>query len=637
MFRSLFNRYYEAWNKLRREIKPIVGFEIWFVLIFAVVLAPFTALLVDSLLVSNGQIAFSNEAILTFFLSIRGVLFILLSATIFLGLAFLEWIGLMILSLAAADGRVISVSRVLGEEIVHAWSVIRLGLLQATLYLSASLPFLAAGALTYFTLLGEHDINYYLSEKPWQLWAALLIFGLIGLANLLVGAWLYIRWLFAIPALIFEHARPLEALRKSWRRTRHRVIELAMPQAVWWFCILSASFATTLALKAVFTYVLVQAGLNLFVILPVVVVAIGVIFSIDLFWFITGKAVCMFIIVDFYRETLERQIKLNPKLWLLKKIPPSIIKKTGWIGVSLALVATIFVGVTFFESYNFSDRRIAVTAHRGSSLKTPENTISALQQAIADGADYAEIDVQTTLDGVVILMHDADLMRVASINREIGEIRYEELGNIDIGSWFSKEFSNERTATLDEAIRFCKGRIKLNIELKYNRPDPELAQKVGNLIRRNSFHKDCVVSSLDYAKLKKFKALFPEVKIGLNVFQALGDFTESEVDFLSIDAAQATSRVVKNAQLNGKQIHVWTINDLQTALSMIEVGVDNIITDKPEAIQNLLQSWNDLTGTEKIALWLRNLFLQTTLEKITLWVRNFFSQDNSTPGMEPFP
>jgi glycerophosphoryl diester phosphodiesterase len=211
------------------------------------------------------------------------------------------------------------------------------------------------------------------------------------------------------------------------------------------------------------------------------------------------------------------------------------------------------------------------------------------------------------------------------------------LGNIDIGSWFSKEFSNERTATLDEAIRFCKGRIKLNIELKYNRPDPELAQKVGNLIRRNSFHKDCVVSSLDYAKLKKFKALFPEVKIGLNVFQALGDFTESEVDFLSIDAAQATSRVVKNAQLNGKQIHVWTINDLQTALSMIEVGVDNIITDKPEAIQNLLQSWNDLTGTEKIALWLRNLFLQTTLEKITLWVRHFFSQDNSTPGMEPFP
>ena len=146
-----------------------------------------------------------------------------------------------------------------------------------------------------------------------------------------------------------------------------------------------------------------------------------------------------------------------------------------------------------------------------------------------------------------------------------------------------------------------------------------------------------MITSLDYGELKKFKALFPEVKIGLTVFQALGDFTESEVDFLSIDAAQATSRLVKNAQQNGKQIHVWTVNDLQTTLLMIEVGVDNIITDKPDAIQNWLQAWNDLSGTEKIALWLRNLFLQTTLENITLWLRNLFLQDDSVLGTEPLP
>ena len=102
MFRSFYNRYNKAWNNLRREIKPIVGFEIWFSLIFAVVLAPFTVWLVDNLLISNGQIAVSNEDIITFFISVRGVLFIVLSASFFLGLAFLEWIGLMIISLAAA-------------------------------------------------------------------------------------------------------------------------------------------------------------------------------------------------------------------------------------------------------------------------------------------------------------------------------------------------------------------------------------------------------------------------------------------------------------------------------------------------------------------------------------------------------
>ena len=61
--------------------------------------------------------------------------------------------------------------------------------------------------------------------------------------------------------------------------------------------------------------------------------------------------------------------------------------------------------------------------------------------------------------------------------------------------------------------------------------------------------------------------------------------------------------------VNGKEVHVWTVNDLQTALSMIEIGVDNIITDDPEFIQNVLRTWNDLTDTEKIALWLRNLIL----------------------------
>jgi glycerophosphoryl diester phosphodiesterase len=325
---------------------------------------------------------------------------------------------------------------------------------------------------------------------------------------------------------------------------------------------------------------------------------------------------------------------LHAKWWLLKKFSPAILQKIGWVGVCLALLTAISMGVVFFESFDFDRRDIAVTAHRGSSLKAPENTISALEQAIADGADYAEIDVQTTADGVVILMHDADLMRLSSINRKIEDIPYEELGKIDIGSWFSKDFSTERIATLEEAIRFCKGRIKLNIEMKYNRPDPQLAEKVGELIQSNSFDKNCVITSLDYGELKKFKALFPEIKVGLTVFQALGDFTQSEVDFLSIDAAQAASRLVKQAQQNGKQIHVWTVNDLQTALLMIEVGVDNIITDNPVAIQNWLQAWNDLSDTEKIALWLRNLFLQTTFEKITLWLRNLFLQGDSVLGTE---
>jgi glycerophosphoryl diester phosphodiesterase len=272
------------------------------------------------------------------------------------------------------------------------------------------------------------------------------------------------------------------------------------------------------------------------------------------------------------------------------------------------LITSIIVAVVFVENLDL-DRRIAVTAHRGSSLKAPENTMSALRQAVADGADYAEIDVQTTADGVVVLIHDADLMRLASVNQRVQDMPYEELREIDVGSWFSEAFSNERTATLDEAIKYAGGRIRLNIELKYNRPDPPLVAKVGNIIRRHSFSDNCVITSLDYAELQKFKKSFPEVKTGLIVFRALGRLMRTEADVLSIHATMATSRLVKQSHRHGKEIHVWTVNDLQTALAMIEVGVDNIITDKPAYIGDVLRAWNDLSDTEKIALWLRNLIV----------------------------
>jgi glycerophosphoryl diester phosphodiesterase len=298
-----------------------------------------------------------------------------------------------------------------------------------------------------------------------------------------------------------------------------------------------------------------------------------------------------------------------------KKLSPSALKKIGWVAVCLALITSIVAAVVFVENLDL-DRRIAVTAHRGSSLKAPENTMSALHQAVADGADYAEIDVQTTADGVVVLIHDADLMRLASVNRRIADIPYEELREIDVGSWFSEAFSNERTATLEEAIKYAGDRIRLNIELKYNRPDPPLAAKVGNIVRRNSFPDKCVITSLDYGELQRFKKSFPEVKTGLIVFRALGRLIRTEADFLSIHAAMATARLVKQAHRQGKAIHVWTVNDLQTALSMIEVGVDNIITDKPAYIRDVLRAWNDLSDTEKIALWLRNLIVDVDPELV---------------------
>ncbi|MFC1828149.1 glycerophosphodiester phosphodiesterase family protein [Thermodesulfobacteriota bacterium] len=606
---SLFDRYGIAAGRFRKAVRPIVSFEFWFALIYAAALTPLSAFLLNRLIVSSGQIAFTNQELTTFFLSARGIVFTLLSMAFVIGFGYLELVGLLIISVKTIGRQKVSVSTVLWENMIRIPALIHLGLLQAVFYGAAVLPFAGGVVLTYYSLLGDRDINYYLSVQPWQWWLALAIAGTLAFLYLILAAWLLIRWLFAVPALVFENMQPVEAMKKSWHRTRHRFWKFMTPLVVWWLFILIVSFMFTWIFQAIVARLLVFAGTKLIFILPVVTIATVVGSIVNLLWFIAGKAVSALLIVDFYLESTPTELTPHDAIFGLKRISPSGLKLLGWTGVCAAMATAIVTGIAFLENIDL-DRKIRVTAHRGSSLSAPENTMSAVRRAVADMADYAEIDVQTTEDGVVVLLHDADLMRVASVNKRIGDIQYEELSDIDIGSWFSSDFSNERVVSLEEVIAYAKGRIRLNIELKYNRPDPELAKKVGEIIRRKGFAGACVISSLDFNELHKAKQSFSEIKAGLIVFRSLGDLMETNVDFLSIHAAGATPKLVRDAHNNNKEIHVWTVNDVRTALSMVEIGVDNIITDDPEFMIGLLRSWNDLSDTEKIALWLRRLFLK---------------------------
>ena len=156
-----------------------------------------------------------------------------------------------------------------------------------------------------------------------------------------------------------------------------------------------------------------------------------------------------------------------------------------------------------------------------------------------------------------------------------------------------------------------------------DKPPELLAGKHGeqltNLLLRNGASWNQIGFNGEAVVIPKSGPL-PRVELGSGyarfVFRALGRLIRTEADFLSIHATMATSGLVKRAHRNGKEIHVWTVNDLQTALSMIEVGVDNIITDKPDYIRNVLRAWNDLSDTEKIALWLRNLIVDVDSELV---------------------
>jgi glycerophosphoryl diester phosphodiesterase len=249
------------------------------------------------------------------------------------------------------------------------------------------------------------------------------------------------------------------------------------------------------------------------------------------------------------------------------------------------------------------DNVVAVTAHRGSSRAAPENSMAAVLRAIDDGANFAEIDVQETADGVVVLFHDKDLRRMAGVNKGIWEVTHDEMSQLDIGSWFSAEFADTRVTTLEEAIEAVKGKMKLNIEMKFNGHDKQLAAEVARIVRDAGFEDQCVVTSLVYRGVQEIARLDEQLRRGLIVTAKLGDATNLDVNLLAVNANTVTRDLITRAHRAGMEVHVWTVNEPAQMLTMIHLGVDNIMTDSPEVLVALLAERAKLSNAEKTLLF----------------------------------
>ena len=223
-----------------------------------------------------------------------------------------------------------------------------------------------------------------------------------------------------------------------------------------------------------------------------------------------------------------------------------------------------------------------ITAHRGSSKEAPENTMAALRKAVADLADFAEIDVQETKDGIVVLGHDYTLKRVAGINRTIASFPYDDLSSLDVGSWYSEEYRGENIPTLKEAMEYCKGKINLNIEIKNVGDKSDLPDKVRQLIEKYKMEDQCVVTSSRFSYLERIKKANSQIRTGYIISAAYGDFYSSDsIDFISLRSSFINERLVEAAHEKGKAVHAWTVNGKSEMERMKMLGVDNIITDYP--------------------------------------------------------
>jgi glycerophosphoryl diester phosphodiesterase len=599
---AVWTAWKEAWNGFSFHWRSLVGFQIVYGLGVAVAFWPLVHLLMGELVSLSGDKAITNFDLTSFFLSGKGMAFLALGGLAGLVSWRVQQSTLILMTAEWGTSPFTALREVLTRMVpLMAMTFIQLGTL-----LLLHIPFgLLLWGISRF-LLGEQDINFYLHTHPPQWYAALALAGLGGAATLATAIGVGTRWAYVLPLVLRVKLPAFESLRRSFQYTRGNWLLPLVTIGGFWLLMTLVSNTLSTSVLGVGRLVLPWVGTHTGLAILIVLIVFG---TVSLNGIVTGT-VGMIMRTSLINRLFDQVAGVEPE----HLPPPSAKDRKTFRRVTIgfvvgALILISMSGAWWVRRMNLSDQ-VRITAHRGSSAAAPENTLSALKQALKDGADFAEIDVQTTKDGEVVLLHDRDLMRMGRDPRDLASLTLKELQTIDVGLPFGEAFRGERVPTLKEALLLVRGRMGLNIELKYNIPDPTLAPRVIERVKETRMLNSCVITSLDLESLRQAESVEPRLETGLIVTKALGDPTKLGVDFLSLNQKTLTRSLVRRAKRQGLAIHVWTVNDEATFERMADRGVDVVITDHPADLAALRRARAALSKPELVALRLRRLLLE---------------------------
>lgn len=595
-----------GWLPVSREcFRDLVLTDLWYKLLAFVVLTPLLGLLVRCLLWAAGKSVLSDLDIAWFLAGPAGWACAIVAGSVWLGITALELTSLLAILGNAAAGRRMRVLSALRCAAQLAPTVLRLAGRWLALVGILLVPFIAIAGVTYATLLGEFDINYYLDERPPEFRLAVGIG--IGLVVVLGGVLLHFAsgWFVALPLLLFDRRSPRDALLQG-----RRLIHGHRRRAALWLAglalgglLLHALLGGILALAARFLIPTEVGSLTFLAACLGVMLALTAIASLAVnVAMALGLATLMF--TAYRRWSPDAEAALAA---LVATASAEDRSQISWTRPRLAAVSIVglllamLMGAWAIESLQVEDQ-VLVMAHRGASHDAPENTLAAIRGAIEARADWVEIDVQETADGEVVVLHDSDFMKLARTDLKIWNATRADLDRIDIGSWFDPKFSAERIPTLAQVLDLCKGKIGVVIELKYYGHDQQLESRVAELVDARGMGQQVMVMSLKPEGVRKMKQLRPGWKCGVLMSVAVGDVRKLEADFLAVNGKFVTPALVRRAHAAGRQVFVWTVNDAASLSQFASRGVDGLLTDRPDLARSVLRQREELNSSERLLL-----------------------------------
>ncbi len=585
-----------AW---RDALLTALGYQ----LVTATVLTPLVALLARGVFALTGRTTVANADLLAFLLSPLGLLGALLLACVaaVVGLAGLA--AQFAVALAAAEGHRLRWDRALFGLLGAAPRLASLSSWMVLRALLTALPFLLALGALYLGLLGQHDINYYLSARPPEFWTALALGALVALALLWVLAHLLASWSLALPLVAARRMPRATAIARSRELTRQAgrtrtVVALAAGPALSLLAALLLGGLLTLLADLVLGELErgLEHGLRSTAAVLGVVAVLQVVLASATSIVAGTSAVCTATALWHAVAPLEQhEVAEHPPA------PPyrGLTRKQLLLAIPLAAVAATLTATGLLADIESPDDVLCI-AHRAGGRLGPENSLEALRRSIAAGADMAEIDVQRAADGVVVVQHDRDLMKTAGLPWRIADTPSERLCRPRDGSGDGDDGGG--LTTLADFCRAAGDAIDLCVELKYYGPDPQLAPATLDVLRDADILHRTTILSLDASALTQVRTLAPEVKTGFLAAFALGGLTRLDVDVLAVADRSATTALVRDAHARDRAVYSWTLNTAAAISAAIDRGVAGVITDDPELFAEVVAERAELTGVERLLL-----------------------------------
>ena len=595
-----------------RDWRTLIGIEVVVALLAFVVITPTSEVLLRMLISRSGNNAVTDADIAFFFFTTKsGLAALLLLVAATLGFTMYGQACLMTVGIARARGVHVRVRDAIAHGATRAISILRLTLLLFARVLVFLVPFVAASGATYWLLLREHDINYYLHARPPVFVLASAIVAVLVLLLTIVLARKLSSWLLILPLVVFERMRPWPAFAESARRMNGRRVQAVVVFALWGLLTLLASLATSATIRLlgrVMTPAFGGTMVGLLILIGVVAIIWGL--SSLAVNFLSASLFALILTKFFLATGPAAQISLPARFRNEFEVEGKRFR-ISWATLvgGLAVAVVLASGLAYvLMKKTWTDRPVLVFAHRGASASRPENTLASFRRAGEEHADFVELDVQESSDGVVLVAHDRDLMKVARTPLQIWSSSASQLREIDIGSYFSPEFKDERVPTLAEALAVCKGVSRVDIELKDYGKSQHLEERVVELVEAAGMQNDIVTMSLNRRMVENMKRLRPDWAAGLLAAKAVGEPSRLPFDFLAVETRMATASFIRAAHSAHKPVYVWTVNDPQRMIRMIGVGVDGLITDRPALAREVLARYADMTQAERLLLFAMTQF-----------------------------